>query len=199
MQRVRMSLPYFKQFGWEAEVVTVDPPYADLPTDKLLSQSIPGDIKVHYVKALNKNITSKLGLGSIALRSLYYYRSTVNQLLKEKKHDLIYFSTTQFAVCILGAYWGKKFDIPYVIDMQDPWHSDYYKDKSKDQQPPKYWFSYRLNKFLEPIALKNASGLISVSEKYIEDLKLRYSEIEQIPTAIIPFGAFETDIKIARD
>jgi ribosomal protein S17E len=199
MQRIRMSLPYFNQFGWEAEVVAVDPVYADLPTDKLLTQSIPSDLKVHYVKALDKKITSKLGLGSIALRSLYFYRSKVNQLLKEKEYHLIYFSTTQFPVCILGAYWQKQFGVPYVIDMQDPWHSDYYKKKPKHQQPPKYWFSYRLNKFLEPRALKKANGLISVSAKYINDLKIRYPEIKNIPTTIIPFGAFDADIKIAQD
>ena len=30
MQRVRMSLSYFKQYGWDAEVVTVDPRYSEL-------------------------------------------------------------------------------------------------------------------------------------------------------------------------
>ncbi|MDB4927005.1 MAG: hypothetical protein JWR23_3061 [Mucilaginibacter sp.] len=199
MQRVRMSLPYFRQFGWEAEIVTVDQAYADLPTDELLLQGVKEATTIHYVKALSKKITSKLGLGSIALRSLYFYRNKVNQLLKEKKYQLIYFSTTQFPVCILGAYWEKKFGIPYVIDMQDPWHSDYYQNKPRHQQPPKYWFSYRLNKYLEPKALKKVSGLISVSGKYIKDLKIRYPEIRDIPTAVIPFGAFEPDLKIATE
>ena len=128
MQRVRMSLPWFKQFGWEAEVVTVDPQYADVAKDALLSESVPAGIKVYYVKAFNKKITSKLGLGSIALRALYYYRKEVNRLLREYKFNLIYFSTTQFPVCILGPYWKKKFKVPFVIDMQDRWVSHYYQD-----------------------------------------------------------------------
>jgi hypothetical protein len=81
--------------------------------------------------------------------------------------------------------------------MQDPWHSDYYRDKPKDQRPPKYWFSYRLNKYLEPIAMKSASGLISVSQNYINDLKARYKEIKNIPAQTITFGAFEPDLKVA--
>ena len=199
MQRVRMSLPYFANNGWNVEVVMVDENYADIQIDPLLLQSVPNDIKIHKVKALNKRWTSKLGLGSIALRSLGFYRHQVNRLLKDGKFDLIYFSTTQFPVCILGAYWKKKFGIPYVIDMQDPWHSDYYQNKPRAQQPSKYWFSYRLNKYLEPIAIKNAGGLISVSEGYIDDLKNRYPSIKNRPSAVITFGAFEPDLSIARE
>lgn len=198
MQRVRMSLPYFATCGWDVEVVTIDAQYADLAKDELLLQSLPPDIKIHKVKAFHKALTSKVGLGSIAIRSLWYYRKTVNRLLKDNKFDLIYFSTTQFPVCILGAYWKKRFGVPYVIDMQDPWHSDYYINKPKSDRPPKYWFAYRLNKYLEPIAIKNASGLISVSAGYIDQLKLRYPVIQKVPAAIITFGAFEPDLQIAK-
>ncbi|MES2278835.1 MAG: glycosyltransferase [Bacteroidota bacterium] len=197
MQRVRMSLPYFAKYGWDAEVVTVDEQYSDMVKDDLLLQSIPAGIKIHKVKALNKKWTSKIGLGSIALRSLWYYKQKVNRLLKDGKYDLIYFSTTQFAVCILGAYWKKKFGIPYVIDMQDPWHSEYYRDKPKHQQPPKYWLSYRLNKYMEPIAIKGVDGLISVSGAYIKQLKSRYAVIKDVPAATITFGAFKPDMEIA--
>jgi len=197
MQRIRMSLPYFKMFGWEPEIVTVDDKYSDLEKDELLLQSIPAGIIVHKIKALNKRCTSKIGLGSIALRSIPYYRKKVNSLLKSGQYDLIYFSTTQFQVCILGAYWKKKFNIPYVMDMQDPWHSEYYRDKPKEQQPRKYWFSYLLNKYLEPIAIKNCDGLISVSKYYIDDLKERYPVIKNIPEATITFGSFKKDLAIA--
>jgi hypothetical protein len=197
MHRVRMSLPYFNENGWEAEVVAVEPRYTDLPQDKLLLKSIPANTKIHYVKASDKNLTSKLGLGSLAIRSMWYYRQAVNRLLNGGKFDLVYFSTTQFPLCILGRYWKKKFGIPYVIDMQDPWHSEYYQDKPKAQQPRKYWFSYRLNKYLEPVALKTVSGLISVSDNYVQELKTRYPEIDNVPSAVITFAAFKRDMEIA--
>ncbi|TWI99246.1 glycosyl transferase family 4 [Mucilaginibacter frigoritolerans] len=199
MQRIRTSLPYFKDYGWEATIVTVDEEYSEQVKDNLLLQSVPKGVNIHKVKAFSRKWTSKLGLGSIALRSLWFYRQTVNAILKREQFDLIYFSTTQFPVCILGAYWKRRFNVPYVIDMQDPWHSDYYKDKPKEQRPAKYWFSYRLNKCLEPIALKKVDGLISVSQYYIDTLKTRYSVIKNVPEATITFGAFDPDIKIARD
>nr|WP_294794365.1 glycosyltransferase [uncultured Mucilaginibacter sp.] len=197
MQRVRMSLPYFIDFGWQAEVVMVDERYSDMIKDELLTKSLPVDLKIHKVKALSKGITSKFGLGGLALRSIWFYKQKVDQLLKKEKFDLIYFSTTQFPVCILGAYWKKKFGVPYVIDMQDPWHSEYYKAKPKNERPPKYWFSYRLNKYLEPIAMRHVDGLISVSESYITDLKTRYTKIASIPSSVITFGYFEPDMDIA--
>lgn len=178
-------------------MVTVDDLYSPLAKDELLIQSVPPDIKIHRVKALSTRITGKFGLGSLALRSLWHYRKKVNRLLNTGKYDLIYFSTTQFPVCILGAYWKKRFNISYVIDMQDPWHSEYYKNKPKQQRPPKYWFTYRLHKYLEPIAMKKAGGLISVSEGYITDLKKRYNELNNVPAVTITFGAFEDDLKIA--
>lgn len=197
MQRVRMSLPYFKNFGWDAEVVAVEDEYVDTVKDPLLLQSIPNTIKIHRVKALSRKWTGKLGLGSLALRSLWFYRVKVNELLETGMFDLIYFSTTAFPICILGAYWKKKYGVPYVIDMQDPWHTDYYQNKPKKERPKKYWFSYRLNKYLEPLAMKSVDGLISVSPNYIDTLKIRYPALKDKPSAVITFGGFDLDFDIA--
>ena len=193
MHRVRTSLPYFAANGWEAEIVTVDPKFSDFPKDVFLAQNLPQNLIVHQVSAFSKKWTSKMGLGSIALRSIYFYRKYVDQLLKKQHFDLIYFSTTQFPLLILGAHWKKKFNIPYVIDMQDPWHSTYYEDKPKHEHPPKYWFSYRLNKYLEPIAMKEVDGLISVSEDYLNVLRKRYQRLNKIPSKTITFAAFKPD------
>lgn len=199
MQRIRMSLPYFESFGWDAEVVTVEDKYVDTIKDPLLLKSIPDKIKVHRVKALSQKWTSKFGLGSLALRSMWFYLKKVNGILKKEKFDLIYFSTTAFPICILGPYWKKNYGVPYIIDMQDPWHTEYYQAKPKNERPKKYWFSYRINKYLEPIAMKQVDGLIGVSENYIEDLKQRYYHLKTKPSAIITFGAFQEDFKIAEE
>ncbi|MBC6112153.1 hypothetical protein H7U22_17155 [Pedobacter sp. CCM 8938] len=192
-----MSLPYFKDYGYEVEIVTVNQSYYSIIKDPLLLQSIPSGIKIHEVKALSKKWTSKLGLGSLALRSLPFYKLYVSKLLKENLFDLIYFSTTEFPLCILGAYWKKKFGVPYIIDMQDPWHSEYYKSKPKAERPRKFWFSYKMHKFLEPIAMKEVSGIISVSDDYIQKLKERYPHLHTKPCEVITFGASELDFKIA--
>ncbi|MET0570903.1 MAG: hypothetical protein ABWZ79_05720 [Pedobacter agri] len=198
MQRIRMSLPYFAENGWNAEIVTVNEKYSDLSKDNLLLKNIPNNIFIHKVDAFSKKFTSKFGLGSLGLRSIYFYKIYVNKLLRSKSYDLIYFSTTEFSVTILGNYWKKKYDIPYVIDMQDPWHSTYYVDRPKSERPAKYWFSYHLNKFLEPIAMKNLDGLISVSQAYIDTLRNRYKNLKSIPTKVIIFGAYAPDFDFVK-
>jgi hypothetical protein len=197
MHRVRMSLPYFSDYGWDAEVMAVHPAYTDAVKDPLLMQSLPLSLKIHLVAAWNKKITSKVGLGSIALRALWFYLKDVNRILKGHKYDVIYFSTTQFPVLILGAYWKWKYKTRIVIDVQDPWHTRYYKDKPTAERPKKFWFSYHLNRILEPIAMRAADGLISVSEGYLDTLKDRYSELTTRPSKVIPFGMHLLDLEIA--
>ncbi len=197
MQRVRISLPYFKENGWEPTVVTVDERHAGMVRDELLLAGIPDDVRIIKVGAFKKELTAKLGLGAIALRSLFQYRRTVNSLLKGEHFDLVYFSTTQFPVCALGRHWKQRFGVPYVIDMQDPWYSQHYYQKPKEQRPPKYRLMYALHKQLERIAMSAVDGLIAVSADYIDALKSRYAALRDVPSSVITFGAFEQDMEIA--
>lgn len=197
MHRVRQNLNYLADFGWEATVIAVDERFVETGQDSYLNLSIPPEIKVHKVKAFSSTWTRKIGLGALALRSLFYFFLKGNQILNSSKFDLVFFSTTQFPVLILGRYWKWRFKLPYIIDMQDPWHSDFYKNKPKNERPPKYWFSYRLNKFLEPIAMKKADGIIAVSEGYCTQLQECYANISPEKCIVIPFGAFEKDFEIA--
>jgi len=197
MHRVRQNVNYFEQLGWKATVVSVLPKYVETGQDQLLLHSIPTNLQIFQIKAFSTSWTRKLGLGALALRSLLFYFFKVNSILKSQTFDLIFFSTTQFPVLILGRYWKWRFGVPYIIDMQDPWHSDFYRNKPKSDRPPKYWFSYNLNKFLEPIAMKSVAGIIAVSQGYCEMLQKRYKNITPSNFIVIPFGAFEKDFEIA--
>lgn len=196
MHRVRQSLGYYEEFGWKPTVVAVHPDYVEGAQDPLLEQTLPEGLRIIRVKAFSTKYTRKVGLGSLALRSLWFYWRAVNRLLKRERFDLVFFSTTQFPVMILGAYWKRRFGIPYVIDMQDPWHTDYYLSKPKSERPPKYWFAYRLNKWLEPVAMRRVDALMSVSDAYLTTLQERYPNIKPGMCHTITFGAFERDFEV---
>lgn len=196
MHRVRQSLPYYQTFGWEATVVSVDPRFVEGSQDPMLERSLPDATRIIRVNAFDQRRTRLLGLGSLALRSIWFYWNTANRLLRREHFDLIFFSTTQFPLLILGNYWKRRFGIPYVIDMQDPWYSDYYDKHPWVKKPPKYWFASRLNKYLEPIAMRRVSGIIAVSESYHKTLCERYPDIPVQNCHTIPFGAAEMDYRI---
>jgi hypothetical protein len=83
--------------------------------------------------------------------------------------------------------------------MQDPWHTDYYVGKPKEEQPPKFWFSYRLNKYLEPVAMRGVDGIISVSQGYCDTLQERYKTVTPESCEVIPFGAAEVDFEVMEE
>lgn len=196
MHRVRQSIYYFREFGWDAEVVMVDEQFVEAGRDHLLAESLPPNIVIHKVKAWSPRLTRKIGLGSIALRSLWSYYVRVGRLLKRTGYDLVFFSTTAYPVAVLGRVWKNKFKIPYVIDMQDPWRSDHYLQMPRNMRPPKFWFSYRLDKYMEAFAMRSVDGLMAVSKKYIDVLQSRYMHLKQVPSVVIPFGAFEKDMEL---
>jgi len=199
MQRVRMSLPYFAEFGWKPVVLTVAPEYVEGVKDPLLLETIPSDIPIRRVSALPVRWTRKVGLGNVGLRAFPFLYQAGAEMIKKYNVDLVYFSTTMFPTMVLGRLWKNRFDVPYVLDMQDPWLSDYYKDKPKSQRPPKYWLSHMLNRLLEPLTMRRVDALISVSEAYTDTLRKRYPWITPKMCITLPFGASDQDFRILKE
>ncbi len=197
MHRIRHSLPYFKKFGWEAEIATVYPHFIEAYSlDPLLLKTIPDEIKVHYVNAWDAKKSRKFGLGSLSMRSFFHFLKKGNEILKKGGYDLIYFSTTAFHVMALGRYWQKKFKIPFVVDIQDPWRNDFYLSKPKSERPKKFFISYRIDKFLEAYTIPSANGIISVSDAYIKTFNERYRETQSTLHKVIPFSGSPIDFEV---
>lgn len=197
MHRVRQSLPYFKEFGWEAVVFAVDPAYVETAQDSLLVETLPAGTEIHYVKAWPARWTRKVGLGNLGIRSYLQLRRAVDRYLCDHRVDLIYFSTTVFVSMALGPHWKRKFGVPFVIDLQDPWCNDYYLQMPRHERPKKFWFDYRMNRYLEVRTVPEAAGIITVSPSYGETLRRRYSGLPGMPFLTLPFGILPDDFQIA--
>ena len=96
IHRVRQSLPYFKQFGWEPTVLCVAPEYVEMAMDDNLEKSIPKDIEIQKVMAYSTKYTRKFGLGNLGIRAFWQLYKEGHRLLKAEQFDLVYFSTTVF-------------------------------------------------------------------------------------------------------
>ncbi|MDR3715394.1 MAG: glycosyltransferase [Puia sp.] len=197
MQRVRQSLPYFKEFGWEPVIVTVDESDVEsYSIDPLLMHTVPSDIEVHKVRAWDVRKTRKFGLGSLSMRSYFHFLKMGDQLLAGRPFDLVYFSTTAFHVMALGPRWKKKFGVPFILDIQDPWRNDFYLDKPGNERPPKFFISYNIDKYLEARTVPLADGIISVSQGYCDTFIRRYPGMKKGRFRVIPFGASGYDFEV---
>ncbi len=197
MQRVRQVLPYLKAEGCEAEVLAVGAEGVACPVDPWLEAGLPAEVPVHRVKILGPEARWIPGMGSLSFRAIPALRREGDRLLAGGRFDLVYFSTTQFGVHLLGPKWLRKWGVPFAMDYQDPWVSDYYSEHP-DQVPPggrlKFWIADRLNRWMEPQVLKECAGVTAVSGSYIDQLRRRYAFLSQAwPTLVLPFAALEAD------
>jgi hypothetical protein len=185
MQRVRLILPYLAGAGASVEVLSVEAAQVAAPQDAWLAAGLPPEIPIHRVTALGLQWSRVPGLGTLSYRSLRAIRCKGNELLgrnqRSSSFDLVYFSTTQFGIHVLGPEWKRKFGVPFVMDYQDPWVSDYYREHS-DVVPPggrlKYGLASWISQRQEPRVLRHCSGITSVSAAYPEQLAQRYGGVD---------------------
>lgn len=198
MQRVRLSLSFYKDNGWQPIVLTIDSQYINGVKDDLLLKTIPKDIKIHKVKAISFNKTSFFGLNNPGIRSIPYLYKKGLEIIRNEDISLVFFSTTSFHVLLLGRLWKRKTNVPYVIDMQDPWYSkiDYSENFNNSL---KYRIDRKIHKCLESWTMKRADGIVSVSQTYIDTLKKRYRTLEFKPTRTITFGTSNTDFEVLKN
>lgn len=200
-QRIRMALPYFAKFGWNVTVLAVDPEFIEGITDPNLSKTVPANIEVIKSKAIPPTLSRSLKIGNLGIRSIPFLIQATTQYFEKQYFDLVYFSNTVFLTMPLGRYWQRKYNIPYVLDFQDPWLNDYY--ERTGITPPggklKYTIANGLAKVLEPFSLKDVSHITSVSPDYPQVLMRRYPWLKPEQFTVLPFGGPEKDFEILPD
>lgn len=201
MQRVRLALPHLRAHGWEPTVLAIAPELIEGGVvEPLLEQSYPADVRVIRVQGVAPGTTRRFGVGNLWWRCGRALTEAGERLLRAEKFDLVFFSTTQFSAFTLGPKWLRQFGVPYVLDYQDPWVSDYY--ARMRIRPPGGALKYALSQWsarrAEPKVLRAAAGVIAVSEAYPEMLGRLYPWFDSNRVRVLPFGASPADFEIAR-
>jgi hypothetical protein len=198
--RARMMLPYLREVGWEVTVAAMRPEQNPNQKDEMLLRTVPAETEVRHLGAWDEKWCRKLGFGHLSNRIFWPWRGAVLQLLRKKKYDLVFLSTTSFTVMAHGAYWLRKTGVPYVIDLHDPIHvpgGSY----QKHNAPGGYW-KYRLanllNAWIEKRAFSRVAGVIATSRHYLETLQERYPHLRNVPMEAIPFGVPYRDLDILK-
>lgn len=199
MQRVRMSLPHYRAGGWEPVVLTMADEFQSGVREPELLTTLPADLRVIRIPAVPLRVARWFGVRNAGLRMLPYLLWHGSRLLRAEKFDLVFFSNTQFITFPLGRVWRSWFGVPYVIDIQDPWRTDYY-ERRGSRRPPGGW-KYQLARLqawlLEGWTYRRVGAVMSVSPSYLADLRTRYPAFARVPAEVIPFGGSREDLVCA--
>ena len=193
--RLRFLVSHLEEFGWEPTVLTTDTDYSLYPVDEENNNLLPQKLKVIRSKAISLNTTKHFGLNDIGMRSLWHYWKIVSDYCRQGLVDLIIVSVPPHMPMILGRMAKKKFGVPYVIDYQDPWVSEYFMKLPMNKRNSKAYLAYGLSKLVEPSALKEASGIFGVSRGTTDEVLSRYKWLSNMKTAEIPLGIEPEDFQ----
>ena len=167
-QRVRSMLPYLTAMGWEVEVLCVDPARMDGARDELLERALPAGLRVHRCGAVSLKLARWLRCGQIGYRAYYHMRATGDRLLGTGRFDLVFFSTAIFEVLTLGPQWQRRFGVRFIVDLHDPWVTDYYRRVGSGPPPGgrlKYALSQAIARRCEPVVMRAAAHVVCVDRK----------------------------------
>jgi glycosyltransferase involved in cell wall biosynthesis len=196
MQRARQLAWQLPEAGWEVEIlcpgIGYQPPSCN---DADSAEFFSPATKVHAVPQRAAAFFRFFGVGNIGLRALLPLYFAGREMLAARQFDLVYFSTAQFPLFLLGAPWRRRFKIPYVVDLHDPIDSG-------AAATPGGWkrrLSRFVSRFIERRAAATASGLIAVSPHYLVLMQSRYADrrpqwLKPDRQAVIPFAVLPRDL-----
>jgi hypothetical protein len=204
MHRARHLAWELPKLGWDVEILAPDASYQQACyLDKDSAAFFPRGTKLNFAPAFLPGLFRKLGFGSIGWRAIIPMWRAGRRVLKDGAFDLVYFSTTQFPLFLLGPLWRRELGIPYVLDFHDPCAKE---DASRPvwmQFNLKYPITRWLLGHIEAITARRTAGLVSVSPQYLDLLSRRYARTKPAwtapgRTAVIPFAALDEDLAEAR-
>ncbi len=191
--RSRFFTDHLREFGWEPVVIATAPEFYEWSTDPENERLLRGDYEIIRTAALRASWTRKLGIGDLGLRSLWHTWRALSALVKRRRVDMLLITVPPFYPMILGRLANIRFGLPYIIDYQDPYVTDYYKTVAPEQRPPKWRMARAVAGMVEPFAIRRAAHLVSVDAAYLQDLPDRYSWISPEDITGIQLGIEPAD------
>lgn len=199
MHRARHLAWELPKLGWDVEILAPDSSYqlaACLDADS--DAFFPDDTALTFVPAFAPGLFKSLGVGSIGWRAVFPLWRAGRRLLKRRRFDVVYVSTTQFPLFLLGRWWRREFGTPYVLDIHDPVYKEPARYRAWLRPELKHVLANRMAKYIESYAARSAAGIVSVSPGYIEDLRRRHGKAAWSKpglTQVIPFAVLPHDLQ----
>lgn len=199
--RARLLAPHLARHGWEPTVLTVDPRDCEGTLDPELGDLVPPELRIVRCRAWPSRVTRLLGVGDLGLRAFPGLLRSATRLLRRERHDALLVTIYPTYPALLGPILKRRFGVPFVLDYQDPWVSEWGRtvggapDGGVDAKS-------RLSRFvatrLEPWVVRATDAIVAVSAETIEPVRRRHPEIASHPFAEIPIGGEPADFERLR-
>lgn len=190
VHRARHLAKHLPSVGWTPIIVCVDEAFHEEPLDPELATLLESSLEVVKVRAWPQRVCRALGFGEISIRAWRPLRAAVMKLLQTRDIQAVMITGSPYYPMLLGAEIKRRFNVPVLLDFQDPWVSAW-----GATQP---WFSkgglaHRLASLLEPKAIAAADFITSVSDTQNNDMRARYPQLIARNMAAIPIGGDPAD------
>ena len=186
VHRLRLFAQHLPSFGWEPVILTVHETFYEEKLDWNLEKLLPENLRVEKVQAFRR----KGPVGDIGLRGFFQLYKKAKHLIQNEQFDFLYIPIPSFYCALLGRWLHNSTGIKYGIDYIDPWVHQF---PGSDKKWSRHWFSTKLAKMLEPIAVKRASLITGVAEGYYLPVLERNPHLKKIITGAMPYGGEERD------
>jgi hypothetical protein len=196
VHRARHLAKHLPTCGWRPIIVRVHERFYTEPGDPGLAVLVPADLRQVRTRALPADLCRLAGVGDIGLRAWPYLRGAVASTIAAERPSVVLITGSPFYPMLLAGWIRRRFALPVVLDFQDPWVS------ARGARRPwgsKAWASHGLGAALEPLALRAATFVTSVSETQNQEVARRHSWLDERAMAAIPVGGDPDDFAALRD
>jgi hypothetical protein len=169
MQRLRLLACELPKLGWELEVLYPDGSYQPAYSFEPGAAKFFPKVTEHSVGPWMEGMFQAAGSSSIGIRAGAPVAKRGLELLRSRRYDVVYFSTTQHLLTCAGPCWRRKTGVPYIADVHDPVFIPRPKYQTS-RSGLKARIARQLGRWIEKTALAQADGIVSVSRGYVEDL-----------------------------
>jgi hypothetical protein len=191
VHRSRLFAQHLPEFGWEPVILTVHERYYEEAPDRDLEKLLPQDLRIEKVSAFN--LTSPRIIGDIGLRAFIQLYRMARTMIQNEEYDFLLIPIPSFYPALLGRMLHRSTGIRYGIDYIDPW---VHRFPGSEKIFSRHWWSTRLARILEPLAVKKASLITGVAEGYYKPVLERNPDLKKYAVyGAMPYGGEESDHK----
>jgi hypothetical protein len=195
VHRARHLAKHLPSHGWQPIVVRVDERHYTEVLDPALAALVPENVSQMRTGAIPAPLARLAGVGNIGLRAFFPIKQAIEKLVSTVRPDAILITGEPFYPMLLSEWIKRRFRVPVVLDFQDPWVSA---EGATRPRWSKGGLAHRLAEALEPLAVRHADFVTSVSDRQNDEMAVRYPWLDRGRMAAIPIGGDPEDFDALR-